>query len=38
MIVTYDVFNEMTGTLSRHKSLNTAIKSAKNGNISKKLE
>tara|TARA_B100001939_G_scaffold300781_1_gene276912 strand:+ start:539 stop:721 length:183 start_codon:yes stop_codon:yes gene_type:complete len=29
MIVTYDVFNEMTGTLSRHQTLDTAIKSAK---------
>ena len=29
MIVTYDVFKEMTGTLSRHQTLNTAIKSAK---------
>ena len=29
MIVTYDVFNEMTGTVSRHQTLNTAIKSAK---------
>ena len=29
MIVTYDVFNETVGTLSRHQTLNTAIKSAK---------
>ena len=29
MIVTYDVFNENVGTLSRHQTLNTAIKSAK---------
>ena len=29
MYVTYDVFNEMMGTLSRHQTLNSAIKSAK---------
>ena len=29
MYVTYDVFNELVGTLSRHQTLNTAIKSAK---------
>ena len=28
MIVTYDVFNENTGTLSRHQTLNSAIKAA----------
>ena len=28
MIVTYDVFNENVGTLSRHQTLNSAIKSA----------
>mgnify|MGYP001455323095 CR=1 FL=1 len=29
MIVTYDVFNELIGTVSRHQTLNSAIKSAK---------
>tara|TARA_R100000030_G_C3182850_1_gene106295 strand:- start:181 stop:414 length:234 start_codon:yes stop_codon:yes gene_type:complete len=34
MIVTYDVFSEKTGTVSRHKSLEEAIKAAKKiGNI-----
>ena len=28
MIVTYDIFNEQTGTLSRYQTLNNAIKSA----------
>ena len=28
MYVTYDVFNELVGTLSRHQTLNSAIKSA----------
>ena len=29
MIVTYDVFSEKTGTVSRHKSLEEALKAAK---------
>ena len=28
MVITYDVFNELVGTLSRHQTLNSAIKSA----------
>ena len=28
MYVTYDIFNEQTGTLSRYKTLNNAIKCA----------
>ena len=32
--MTYDVFSEQTGTVSRHKSLEEAVKSAKKmGNI-----
>ena len=34
MVVTYDVFSEKTGTVSRHKSLEDAVKAAKKmGNI-----
>ena len=28
MVITYDVFSEQTGTLSRYKTLNNAIKCA----------
>ena len=34
MVITYDVFSEKTGTVSRHKSLEEAVKAAKKmGNI-----